>query len=96
MVKRISVLALAGLIALPGLAAAGGAQSAADLESKIEELARQVDELKAQLAKQNETVTEYGTKVDDMDTLLEEKSESWKVSASTRRQAVIEVSLNGP
>ena len=69
MVKRISVLALAGLIALPGLAAAGGSQNAADLESKIEELARQVDELKAQLARQNETVTEYGDKVDDMDTV---------------------------
>ncbi|MBP7926644.1 MAG: DUF3373 family protein [Desulfobulbaceae bacterium] len=81
MVKRISVLALAGLIALPGLAAAGGSQNAADLESKIEELARQVDELKAQLARQNETVTEYGDKVDDMDTLLEEKSESWDMAA---------------
>ena len=81
MVKRLSILALVGLIALPTLAAAGGRKSPGDLESKIDELARQLDELKGQLAKQNETITEYGDKVDDMDSMLEEKSEAWDLAA---------------
>ena len=78
MVKKFSVLAVAGLMALPAFAFAGsGGKSPADLERKIDELSRQLDELKAQMAKQNETVTEYGDKVEDMDTMLEEKSEKW-------------------
>ena len=81
MVKKLTILALAGLMAMPAIANAGGRKSAADLEDKIEELGRQLDELKAQLAKQNETITEYGDKVDDMDSLLEEKSESWDLAA---------------
>jgi hypothetical protein len=81
MVKRFSILALAGLIALPALAAAGGGTNTADLEKKVEELSRQLDELKAQMAKQNETITEYGGKVEDMDTMLEEKSEKWDLAS---------------
>ncbi len=53
MVKKISVLALAGLIAFPAMSLAGGsgkggAANVDDLERKIEELSRQLDELKAQ------------------------------------------------
>jgi outer membrane murein-binding lipoprotein Lpp len=81
MVKRFSILAMAGLIALPTFAVAGGTSSPADLERKIDELSRQLDELKAQMAKQNETVTEYGDKVDDMDELLEERSEAWDLAS---------------
>lgn len=81
MVKTFSVLAVVGLCALPAVAFAGGAKSQADLERKIEELSRQLDELKTQLAKQNETITQYGDKVESMDTMLEEKSEKWDLAS---------------
>ena len=81
MVKNFSLIALAGLLVLPALASAGGSKSPAALEQKINDLARQLDELKAQLAQQNEAITEYGGKVDDMDSMLEEKSEAWDLAA---------------
>ncbi len=81
MVKKFSMLALAGLIALPAVASASAGKAPQDLTSKIEELSRQLDALKAQLAKQNETITEYGDKVDDMGEMLDEKSESWDLAA---------------
>jgi len=81
MIKKISVFALAGLLSLPATTLAGGGTIPQDLESKIEELARQIDALKAQLAKQNEAMTEYGDKVDDMDELLDEKSDAWDLAA---------------
>jgi hypothetical protein len=81
MVKTFSMLALAGLMTLPTLAHAGGGKSSSDMERKIEELSRQLDELKAQMAKQNETITETSSKVDDMDTMLEEKSEKWDLAS---------------
>jgi len=80
MVKRFSMLALAGLMVLPTIATAGG-NGNADLERKIDELSRQLDELRAQMAQQNETVTEYSDKVDDIDELLDEKSDSWDLAA---------------
>lgn len=81
MVKKFSMLALAGLIALPTLAAAGGGKTPADLEKKIDELSRQLDELKAQMAQQNETVTKVSGKVNTMDTMLEDKSEKWDLAS---------------
>ncbi len=81
MVKKFSMLALAGLIALPTVASASAGKTPQDLTSKIEELSRQLDALKAQLAKQNETIAEYGDKVDDMNDMLDEKSEAWDLAA---------------
>lgn len=81
MVKTFSVLAVVGLCALPAAAFAGGGKSQADLERKIEELSRQLDELKSQMAKQNETITQYGDKVESMDSMLEEKSEKWDLAS---------------
>ncbi len=81
MVKTFSVLAVVGLCALPAAAFAGVGKSQADLERKIEELSRQLDELKTQMAKQNETITQYGDKVESMDTMLEEKSEKWDLAS---------------
>ncbi|WP_456473657.1 DUF3373 family protein [Desulfolithobacter sp.] len=81
MVKKFSMLALAGLIALPAVASASAGKAPSDLEAKIEELSRQLDALKAQMARQNEVITEYGDKVDDMDEMLEEKGESWDLAA---------------
>ncbi len=82
MIKKFSMLALAGLIALPGVAAAGAGKTPRDLEHKIDDLSRQLDALKAELAKQNEALTEVGDQVDDMDSLLEEKSESWDAASN--------------
>ena len=44
MLKKFSVLALAGMLCLPGLALAGG--GAADLGSQIDDLQRQIEQLK--------------------------------------------------
>ena len=77
MVKRFSMLALAGLLVLPTIAAAGGGNRNADLESKIEELSRQLDELKAQMAQQNETIADYGDKFEDID----DRSEKWDLAS---------------
>ena len=56
MVKKISVLALAGLLALPVAALAGGA---GDLEGKIAELTRQLEDLKAQVSDMDEKSEEW-------------------------------------
>ncbi len=81
MVKTISMLALAGLIALPAVASAGAGKAPSDLNSKIDELSRQLEALKAQMAQQNESISEYGDKVDDMGDMLDEKSEAWDLAA---------------
>ena len=81
MVKTISMLALAGLIALPAIASAGAGKAPSDLNSKIDELSRQLEALKAQMAQQNESISEYGDKVDDMGDMLDEKSEAWDLAA---------------
>jgi hypothetical protein len=81
MVKKFSMLALAGLIAMPAIASASAGKAPQNLTSKIDELSRQLDALKAQMAQQNENIAEYGDKVDDMDEMLEEKSESWDLAA---------------
>jgi hypothetical protein len=84
MVKKFSVLALAGLIALPAVASAGAGKAPRDLENKIVELSRQLDSLKAELAKQNESLTSVGDKVGDLDAMLDEKSESWDLAARVK------------
>ncbi|WP_028317701.1 DUF3373 family protein [Desulfobulbus elongatus] len=81
MVKKIASLAAVGLVALPAFAVAADGRSQADLERKIEALERQLEELKAQVGRQNETITQYGDKVDSMDTMLEEKSEKWDLAS---------------
>ena len=75
------MLALAGLIALPGIASASAGKAPSDLTQKIDELSRQLDALKAQLAKQNEALTQMGDQVENMDDKFEEKSEGWDLAA---------------
>lgn len=84
MVKKISMLALAGLIALPGMAAASAGKTPTDLEQRIDELSRQLDELRAQLAQQNEELAEVGDQVGDIDDMLYDKSEGWDLAARIR------------
>ncbi|MDH3348214.1 MAG: DUF3373 domain-containing protein [Desulfobulbaceae bacterium] len=71
MVKKISMLALAGMVALPGIAAAGAGSSPHDLDQKIEELSRDIDSLKAKLARQNEALTVVDDKVNNVESDLD-------------------------
>ncbi|MDW7774329.1 MAG: DUF3373 family protein [Desulfobulbaceae bacterium] len=84
MIKKFSMLALAGLIALPGMAAASAGKTPTDLEQKIDELSRQLDELRSQLARQNEDLAEVGDQVSDMDEMLMDKSEAWDLASRIR------------
>ncbi len=84
MVKKISMIALAGMLALPTFAMAAGTTNVADLEKKIDELSRQLDELKGAMANQSkqntalaENVEELGSDMEDMD----ERSESWDLAS---------------
>jgi hypothetical protein len=81
MIKKISLAALAGLLCLPGAAAAGSGKTPSDLAGKIDALARQIEAMKAEMARQNESISEYGDKVDDMNDMLDEKSEAWDLAA---------------
>ena len=81
MMKKFSMLALAGLIALPGVAAASAGKMPSDLTQRIDELSRQLDELKAQLAKQNEELAAVGNQVDDMGEEFDAKSEGWDLAS---------------
>lgn len=80
MVKKLTAIALAGLIGVPAMATAGSSQIT-DLEMKINELSKQLTELKTALAEQakanevtkkqvadiEETVIEHDYKVEDWD-----------------------------
>ena len=83
MVKKFSTLALAGLIALPGVAAAssGDPSPGGNLEQQINELSRQLDELRAQMAKQGEEISAVGEGVEDNAEILEEKGPGWDLAA---------------
>lgn len=85
MVKKISVVALAGMLALPALSmASGGTTDVADLEKKIEELSRQLDELRGAMAAQSEQNKALAENVEDLGATVEEfdeKSEDWDLAA---------------
>ena len=75
MVKKISTLALAAILAIPVAASAGaGGASNAELDAKIEQLTRdfqrQITELRTQMVEQKETITEF-----------EEESEKWDLAS---------------
>ena len=95
MVKKFSMLALAGLIALPSMAAASAGKAPSDLTHRIDELSRQLDELKAQLAQQSEALTEVGGQVEDMDEMLADKSEKWDLAARIQLYGDFRASLVG-
>lgn len=67
MIKKLSVLALAGLFALPS---AAGAASNAELSTKIEQLTRELAELRDQMEEQEESFYE-----------IEEKAEGWDLAS---------------
>jgi hypothetical protein len=83
--KTISALALAGLLVVPSMAMAGGSGAGnVDLEKKVAELSKQLDELRAAMAaqaEQNQTLAQdvesLGDNMDDMD----ERSDDWDVAS---------------
>lgn len=85
MVKKFSMLALAGLLVLPAVASASGRATPNDLERKIEELSRQLDQLKAQMAEG--IAAPSGCSSDDCADMqesiadLEDRSEAWDLAA---------------
>lgn len=78
--KQLSVAALAGLLALPQAVMAGGGANVADLERKIEELSRQLNELKSAMAEQTETNEAQDATLDELD----ERSEEWDLASRIR------------
>lgn len=79
MVKKLSMLALAGLIALPVVASAGAAPKVSndDLERKIQDLSAQLDQLKAQMAAQAAANKATSDKVAD----LNDRADDWDLAA---------------
>jgi len=76
MVKKISVLALTGLLALPAMASAGagGAAATADVQAQVDALTKQLNALKAQMA---DIKTAQDAKFEDFDA----KSEKWDLAS---------------
>ena len=82
MVKKISVLALAGLFAFPALSAASGGPNVQDLERKIEELSRQLEELKSAMGQQAEMNKATAAQLEDLDMDdLEDRMDDWDLAA---------------
>jgi hypothetical protein len=76
MVKKISTLALAGLLALPALASAGagGAAATSDMQAQVDALTKQLNALKAQMSDLKSTQ-------DQKFEAFDEKSEKWDLAS---------------
>ena len=84
MLKKISVLAIAGMLAVPSVGFAGGGASPADMEKRIEELSRQLDELRAAMAAQaekNNALAETVEALDENVENLDDRSEDWDLAS---------------
>lgn len=75
MVKKLTVLALAGTLALPAAALAGG--GAADMQNQIDALTRQLEQLKSQLAKMQDDQAD----IKETQESFEEKAEGWDLAS---------------
>ncbi len=84
MIKKFSMLALAGLIALPVVASAGVGPKSSDLDRKIQDLSSQLDQLKSQMAAQSEANAATKAKVGDLDHTVagfSERAADWDLAA---------------
>ncbi|MBU3937845.1 MAG: DUF3373 domain-containing protein, partial [Proteobacteria bacterium] len=80
MVKKISTLALAGLLALPAVAfaGAGGAAGTSDIQAQVDALTRQLEQLKSEMAKVKAApVTDQSDRI----SALEDRSETWDLAS---------------
>lgn len=82
MVKKISTLALAGLLALPAMASAGagGAAAASDIQAQVDALTRQLEQLKSEMAKVKTAPAPVSDQSSRLDA-LEERSEQWDLAS---------------
>ncbi len=83
MVKKLSVLALAGLISMPSLALAGGSEIG-ELEMKINALSEQLKELKAVMAEQAKESKETKKQVTDIENTvidLDYRADDWDLAS---------------
>lgn len=74
MLKKISVLALAGMLALPAVAAAGAGGAASNLDAQIADLTKQLEALKAQM---NAMKKDQDSKLASID----ERAEAWDAAS---------------
>lgn len=84
MVKQFSMLALAGLLALPVAASAGVGPQSSDLDRKIQDLSAQLDQLKSQMAAQAEANAATTAKVGALDNTVSsfsDRAEDWDLAA---------------
>jgi hypothetical protein len=89
MVKKISTLALAALLAVPALAFAGAGGSAAttsDMQAQIDALSRQLEQMKAEMAKVKPAPAPAPAPVavtdqSDRISALEDRAEAWDFSS---------------
>lgn len=87
MVKKFSMLALAGLMALPVAAYAGKGPQASDLDRKIQDLSAQLDQLKSQLAAQAEANAATNAKVGNLSndvSSLNDRAGDWDLAARVK------------
>jgi hypothetical protein len=87
MIKKFSMLALAGLIALPVVASAGVGPQSADLNRKIQDLSSQLDQLKAQMAAQAEANAATNAKVGALDSTVasfSDRASDWDLAARVK------------
>ncbi|MBV5305696.1 MAG: DUF3373 family protein [Desulfobulbaceae bacterium] len=82
MMKKFSMLALAGLIALPAIASAGGGtKPSSDLDRKIQDLSAQLDQLKAQMAAQNESTNAKIGALDNTVASFSDRADDWDLAS---------------
>lgn len=87
MIKKISMLALAGLIALPVVASAGVGPKTSDLDRKIQDLSSQLDQLKAQMAAQAEANAATTAKVGALDNTVagfSDRAADWDLASRVK------------
>lgn len=77
MLKKISVLAFAGLLALPAVASAGAGGAASNLDAQIADLTRQLEALKAQMGAMKKDQDANNAKVASFD----ERAENWDLAS---------------
>ncbi len=77
MLKKISVLAFAGLLALPAVASAGAGGAASNLDAQIADLTRQLEALKAQMGQMKKDQDANNAKVASFD----ERAENWDLAS---------------
>ena len=83
MVKKISTLALAGLLALPALASAGagGAAGTSDIQAQVDALNQQLNALKAQMANMKTAPAAPATDQSDRIAALEDRAANWDLAS---------------